>query len=80
MNNQIKHLPSGDFEVLPLDDPGFLEFQKNRRDKPLRDWLDEIENYGTRWERFLNEWDTGMTPERMIEWLYAAYEIGKETE
>ena len=30
MKNQIKPLPNGDFQVVPLDDPGFLAFTKNR--------------------------------------------------
>ena len=30
---------------------------------------DEIENYGTRYERFLEEWDHGMDIARMEEWL-----------
>lgn len=30
MNNHIKSLVNGDFEVVPLDDPAFLQFQKNR--------------------------------------------------
>lgn len=30
MNNHIKSLFNGDFEVVPLDDPGFLEAQKKR--------------------------------------------------
>ena len=47
------------------------------KDRAFHDWLDEIENYGTRYERFLSEWDSGMTPERMLQWLYSAYEVGK---
>ena len=30
MNNHIKHLANGDFEVVPLDDPAFLESQRKR--------------------------------------------------
>ncbi len=40
-------------------------------------WIDDIENYGTRYERFLNEWDTGMDPTRMVEWLKAAWECAR---
>ena len=46
------------------------------RERPFHDWLDEIENYGTRYERLLDEMQH-MTPERMLQWLYSAYEIGK---
>ena len=40
------------------------------------EWMNEIENYGTRRERFLEEWDHSMSDERMEEWLKAAYAIG----
>jgi hypothetical protein len=30
MNNHIKSLANGDFEVVPLDDPELLAFQKKR--------------------------------------------------
>jgi hypothetical protein len=42
------------------------------------EWLSEIENYGTRQERFYAEWDAGMSDARMIEWLKAAYQMGLE--
>jgi hypothetical protein len=42
----------------------------------FEEWLSEIENYGTRYERFLEEWDHGMSVERMKEWLKSAYEMG----
>ena len=42
------------------------------------DWMNEIENYGTRRERFLEEWDNGMSDKRMEEWLKAAYAMGFE--
>ena len=42
------------------------------------DWMNEIENYGTRRERFLNEWDHGMSDKRMEEWLKAAYDMGSK--
>lgn len=31
MNNTIKSLANGDFEVLPLDDPKFLEAERKRK-------------------------------------------------
>jgi len=40
------------------------------------EWMNEIESYGTRRERFLNEWDNGMSDKRMEEWLKAAYTMG----
>ena len=40
------------------------------------EWMNEIESYGTRKERFLNEWDHGMSDKRMEEWLKAAYIMG----
>jgi hypothetical protein len=42
------------------------------------EWLSEIENYGTRQERFYEEWDNGMSDARMIEWLKSAYTMGLE--
>jgi len=42
------------------------------------EWMDEIEIYGTRYERFLNEWDHGISVERMEEWLKTAYNMGLE--
>lgn len=30
MNNKIKSLGNGDFQVVPLDDPEFIKFQENR--------------------------------------------------
>ena len=44
----------------------------------FEEWLSEIENYGTRQERFYEEWDNGMSDARMIEWLKAAYTMGAE--
>ena len=42
------------------------------------EWMNEIENYATRYERFLEEWDNGMSVERMEEWLKASYDMGLE--
>jgi hypothetical protein len=47
----------------------------------LTEWLEEIEGYGLRVERFIDDCDhhkegsTGSN-ERMIQWLRAAYEVG----
>ena len=42
------------------------------------EWMNETENYATRYDRFLEEWDNGMSVERMQEWLKAAYDMGLE--
>ena len=39
-------------------------------------WMNEIENYSTRYDRFLDEWDNGMDSKRMEEWLKSAYQMG----
>ena len=44
----------------------------------FEEWMSEIENYGTRQERFLEEWDGGMSEARMMQWLRAAYQMGLE--
>lgn len=43
----------------------------------LYEWLHEYEGYGLRSERLLDDIATG-DPKRIIEWLKAAYEVGKE--
>jgi hypothetical protein len=42
------------------------------------DWFNEIENYGTRMERFLDEFGQHQGRERMIEWLRASWECARE--
>lgn len=42
----------------------------------FEDWFNEIENYGTRSERFLNEIEN-MSDDRLCEWLRAAFECGR---
>ena len=44
----------------------------------FEEWMYEIENYGTRMERFLSEWDNGMSDKDIMKWLKAAYEMGVE--
>jgi hypothetical protein len=39
-------------------------------------YLDEIENYGMRWERLDDEYHSGMSKKRLLEWLEAAYHRG----
>lgn len=42
------------------------------------DWFKEIENYGTREERFLDEFGQHEGRARMIEWLQAAWKCALE--
>ena len=44
----------------------------------FEEWLFEIENYGTRMERFLSEWDNGMSDTDIMKWMKAAYNMGRE--
>lgn len=47
----------------------------------FEDWFDEIENYGTRSERFLSTLPNDiMLSDSMILWLRAAFECGREYE
>lgn len=48
--------------------------------KEMEDWLSEIENFGTRYERFLEEWDNGMDEKRMKQWLQAAWDCARMEE
>lgn len=43
----------------------------------LYEWLHEYEGYSLRSERLLDDIAVG-DPKRIIEWLKAAYEVGKE--
>ena len=42
----------------------------------FEDWLYEIENYGSRYERFLDELET-MSAARAIEWLRACWKCAR---
>ena len=45
----------------------------------FEDWFDEIENYGTRSERFLSTLPNDiMLSDSMIQWLRAAFDCGRE--
>jgi hypothetical protein len=45
----------------------------------FEEWLAEIECYGSRWERFIDEYTLGMMDiKRTKEWLEAAYRAGFE--
>ena len=50
-----------------------------RRYKKFEDWFEEIENYGTRGERFDDEFSMlgEVKRERMIEWLRAAWDCAR---
>lgn len=43
----------------------------------FEEWFDEIENYATRGERFLDEFDNPEHQRRAIEWLRSAFECGQ---
>ena len=45
--------------------------------KNFEDWFDERENYSSRSDRFIEEWDVGMDPARMVQWLKAAWECAR---
>lgn len=51
-------------------------FWENIQETAFFDWFHEIENYGTRSERFYEEF-TSMDAERATEWLKAAFEMGR---
>lgn len=45
--------------------------------KGTEEWLTELESFGMRWERLIDEYENGeMTLKRIIEWLDAAYGRG----
>ena len=45
----------------------------------FEDWFDEIENYGTRSERFLSTLPNDIVlSDSMIQWLRAAFDCGRE--
>ena len=45
----------------------------------FENWFDEIENYGTRSERFLSTLPNDiMLSDSMIQWLRAAFDCGRE--
>ena len=45
-------------------------------DKKFLEYFDELECFGLRSERFYAECEAGMKPERVLEWLRAAYQQG----
>lgn len=41
------------------------------------EWLNEIENYSTRFERLLDEFEEVKDVQKLLRWLEAAYEVGQ---
>ena len=73
MNNHIKHLENGDFEVLPLDDPEFLAAQKKREEalQKLAELGQEMEKAKQEYERKNDEWWNNLTYEERCDAFYA---------
>ena len=44
----------------------------------FEDWLDERENFASRFERLLDEYDGHMSVARLQEWLRAAWDCARE--
>lgn len=45
----------------------------------FKSYLYEIENYGTREERLYDEFQSGMSYDRLLQWLEAAYKCGAKS-
>lgn len=73
MNNEIKRLPNGDFEVVPLDDPAFLEAQKKREDamQALSDFSEEMEKHRIAEEARIDQWWNNLSYEERTDAFYA---------
>lgn len=58
VNNHIKPLPNGDFEVVPLDDPAFVEAQKKREEalQKLSEISQELEKHRAEQEKRIDDW------------------------
>jgi len=46
--------------------------------KNFDNWFNEVENYGTRSERFYDELQS-MTPQRAVEWLRAVWDCAQQS-
>jgi hypothetical protein len=73
MNNHIKSLVNGDFEVVPLDDSAFIKSQKDREKA-----LDELAKIGHQWEiakleyeKKNDEWWNNLSYEERCDAFYA---------
>lgn len=73
MNNEIKPLPNGDFEVVPLDDPGFLEAQKKREAalQSLSEFGEEMEKHRIADEARIDQWWNNLSYEERTDAFYA---------
>jgi hypothetical protein len=73
MNNSIKHLPNGDFEVVPLDDPAFLEAQKKREEAldKLAELGQELQKAQEEYERKNDEWWNNLSYDERCDAFYA---------
>ena len=73
MNNHIKHRPDGDFEVVPLNDPGFIQSQEER-EKALDELIkisQEYDNTRIEYERKNDEWWNNLSYEERCDAFYA---------
>ncbi len=73
MNNHIKHLANGDFEVVPLDDPKFLEAQRKREEalQQLADLSQEMEKAKQEYEKRNDEWWNNLSYDERCDAFYA---------
>jgi ABC-type Fe3+-citrate transport system substrate-binding protein len=73
MNNEIKSLSNGDFEVVPLDDPAFLESQRKREDALARlaEFSEEMEKHRIADEKRIDEWWESLPYETRTDAFYA---------
>lgn len=77
MNNQIKHLSNGDFEVVKLDDPNFLESEQKRKDImdkcmiELQDAYEEMEKEKEEYEQQNDTWWNGLSYDERCSAFYA---------
>ena len=43
----------------------------------FKEWLDEMEGYGSRFERLLDEFEEVKDVQKLLRWLEAAYQVGQ---
>jgi len=74
MNNQIKNLSNGDFQVVPLDDSEFLAAQKRREDALMTRMAElgqEMERAREENEKRIDEWWNNLPYEQQCDAFYA---------
>jgi len=73
MNEEIKNLANGDFEVVPLDDPKFLEAQRKREEalQKLADFSQEMEKAKQEYEKKNDEWWNNLSYDERCDAFYA---------